>query len=91
MSTSFMDIGVPRARRFFAILLAVVGLLIGVIAVPPAQAAVDPLPNPDFPQECGITVAIVLDTSNSIVRDNAANPGLMKDAAKVVVNALTGT
>ncbi|NNC76043.1 MAG: VWA domain-containing protein, partial [Acidimicrobiia bacterium] len=91
MSTSFTDGGVLRARRSFAVLLAVIGLFIGVIAVPAAEAAVDPLPNPAFPQECGITVAIVMDTSNSIVRDDAANPQLMKDASKVVVDALTGT
>ncbi|MHC1732993.1 MAG: vWA domain-containing protein [Bacteroidales bacterium] len=45
------------------------------------------LPNPSFPQTCGIDVVLVLDRSNSVYNYRTT----FKTAAKSFVDALTGT
>jgi hypothetical protein len=62
----------------------------------PTAAAVpytytDPAPNPAWPEACGVDVALVIDHSNSIKRDNTGNPATLKQAASGFVDALTGT
>ncbi len=92
---TFIDRSSARSRWWALLaILAVVGLLVsltprafadhGAVPGPPG-------PNPPFPEDCGIDVAVVLDTSNSIFNDSPANPGIMKDAAKAFVDALAGT
>lgn len=66
--------------------------LLLILAVSAALAQqIDTTPNPPFPEACGINVALVMDTSNSIARDVPQNEFLMKNAAIAMVNALTGT
>ena len=68
----------------------------GILPAVSAQVAgVQPAANPAFPDQCGLDVAVVVDTSASITDPNqggdAANPGLMKAAAKQFVESLQGT
>lgn len=54
----------------------------------PAQAAVEPLPNPSLPEKCGLDISVVLDLSNSL-SDSDVNDS--KEAAKAVSSGLSGT
>ncbi|NAZ16024.1 VWA domain-containing protein [Glutamicibacter soli] len=53
-----------------------------------ASAMASRLANPQLPAQCGLSVAIVLDLSNSLTNGDVASS---KTAAQGVVNALTGT
>ena len=48
-------------------------------------------PNPPWPDKCGVDAALLIDHSNSIMLDDAGNPALLKDAAKSLADALSGT
>jgi hypothetical protein len=71
--------------------------MIGVLAIIPgaplgadrADASVQPATNPDWPAACGVDIAMVLDTSNSIGRDGFGPQ--MRNAANGFVDAMTGT
>jgi uncharacterized repeat protein (TIGR01451 family) len=86
------------ARRIAALFV-----VFGLVAIAaPVAAQTTPLPNPPLSGKCGINVALVFDTSGSITSadgpvgpndpPNASpNPGLMRDAGHLLVNALSGT
>lgn len=50
---------------------------------------VEPAVNPDMPQQCGLSIALVFDMSNSIVNQGGVQKS--KEAATKVVDGLTGT
>lgn len=84
------------SRRAVVVAALAAIMLLGVVPIASADHGADPAAvataaNPPFPEVCGIDVGIALDTSNSIINDSPANPGIMKDAAKAFVDALTGT
>ncbi|WP_353843937.1 SpaA isopeptide-forming pilin-related protein [Brevibacterium sp. RIT 803] len=54
----------------------------------PAQAAVEPLPNPSLPEKCGLDISVVLDLSNSLSDSDVIDS---KEAAKAVSSGLSGT
>jgi len=55
---------------------------------PGSDGDVDPAPNPGFPQECGVDVLLVLDTSASLSAGNLTD---VKNAANSTVDSLSGT
>lgn len=85
------------ARRILIALAAVVIAFATIATASPANAErlVVPAPNPDYPDFCGIDIAIVLDTSGSITTSGGTatpeNEFKMKDAAKLAVDTLQGT
>jgi uncharacterized repeat protein (TIGR01451 family) len=86
-----------RARRVLPLLLLCLAgacLLAGVLAFSPPGAQADPGPgtaNRPWPSACDVDVGLVVDRSNSIEQDDAANPQLVRDAAGGLVDRLTGT
>ena len=80
------------SNRFLAVL---VGLVITSVPSPQPAQAEGSLPNPGYPDACGLEVALVIDTSQSITSADqgggAQNPGLMTRAASQFVEALSGT
>jgi uncharacterized repeat protein (TIGR01451 family) len=82
------------ARPAIVMVLLAAFVAVTVSTTGDAQAEAS-LPNPPAPDRCGLDVAIVVDTSQSI-SDPAqgggpANPGLLTAAAAGFVDALTGT
>ncbi|GAA1953101.1 DUF7507 domain-containing protein [Microbacterium deminutum] len=70
----------------------VVTLLVsaGIVALTAAPAAaVDPLPNPQIPAQCGLGVTLVLDASGSVQSSNAV--GAVRTAAEAFLEAFQDT
>jgi uncharacterized repeat protein (TIGR01451 family) len=86
-----------RTRRvlpLFFTALAGACLLAGVLALAPPRAEAVPragTPNQPWPTTCDVDVGLVVDRSNSILRDDPANPLLVRTAASGLVDRLTGT
>lgn len=69
-----------------ATLLVAAALVAGTAA--PASA-VDPLPNPEIPAQCGLGVTLVLDASGSVSSSNAV--GAVRTAAEAFLDAFQDT
>lgn len=58
------------------------------VRVPHPQ--VSPVDNPPWPDSCELKVTLIVDHSNSIARADTANPSIMQNAAKNLVDTLAG-
>jgi uncharacterized repeat protein (TIGR01451 family) len=89
-----------RTNKIWSFSFLLAALLIALLpSAGPAQASglaskqaqvVDPLENPPWPDQCELKITIILDHSNSIARADPANPSLMQNAAKNLVDTLAG-